>query len=68
MPCNKAKIEIVVKGCPITVSYENKGVGIREYALNGVKQETFKDGLSGTMYIRMPNAQLKEKKVIEVTD
>ncbi len=68
MPCNKAKIEIVVKGCPITVSYENRGVGIREYTLNGVKQDTCIDDLSGTKYIRITNGQLKGKTAIEVTD
>ncbi len=68
MPCGKAKIDITVKGCPITVSYENKGLGNREYMVNSTKQETFIDDLSGTVYIRISNEQLKGKMTVEVTD
>ena len=68
MPCKKAQIDMVIKGCPVTVCYENVGHGIRNYCVNGDPCETIADPINGLAAIRLENSQLVGKIVISVKD
>ena len=68
MPCNKAKIEIVVKGCPITINYQNSGSGKRTYRVNGNVVDTVLNPLNALASIHLENSALVNKTIIDVTD
>ncbi len=68
MPTTDASIDIVVKGKPITVKYQNKGNGSRKFFINGKETESSFDELMNTKKIFIPTADVTDGMIIEVID
>ena len=68
MPTTDASIDIIVKGHPITVKYQNKGNGSRKFFINGKEAEGSFDELMNTQKIFIPTADITDGMIIEVID
>lgn len=68
MPTRDASIDIIVKGHPITVKYQNKGVGSRRFTVNGKETAGEFDSLMNIPKLFIPTAEITDGMVIEVID
>lgn len=68
MPCSSAKIEIIVKGHPIVLSYQNTGAGTRTFTVNGKATEGVLDPLMQIPKLFIPTEQLTDHMLIKVID
>ena len=68
MPCNSAKIDMLIKGVHIQFIYENKNIGKRSIYLDGRKLETFYDTLMQTEKAYICNETLYDNAKILVCD
>lgn len=68
MPCSSAKIEIVVKGHPVVLTYQNTGAGNRTFTVNGKKAEGVWDPLMQIPKLFIPAEQLTDSMQIQVID
>lgn len=68
MPTNNASIDLVVKGQPITVKYQNTNSGSRTFKLNGKQMTANFDDFMNTHKLFIPTAEITSGMVIEVID
>ena len=68
MPTKDASIDIIVKGHPITVRYQNKGVGTRRFIVNGKEMSGEFDSLMNIPKLFIPTADITDNMLIEVID
>ena len=68
MPCKAAKIEISVKGRPLTLSYRNEERGTRTFTINKETAEGVFDSLMQTQKLFIPTKKLTDHMCIEVID
>ncbi|MGN1319525.1 MAG: GH36-type glycosyl hydrolase domain-containing protein, partial [Acutalibacteraceae bacterium] len=68
MPTADASLDIVVKGHPITVKYQNKGVGRRAFTVNGKEIAGAYDEMMKINKLFIPTADITDGTVIEVID
>ncbi len=68
MPTTDASIDVIVKGHPITVKYQNKGNGSRKFFINGKETESSFDELMNTKKTFIPTADITDGMIIEVID
>ena len=68
MPTTDASIDVIVKGHPITVKYQNKGNDSRKFFINGKEMEGNFDELMNTQKLFIPTADITNGMVIEVID
>lgn len=68
MPCKAAKIEISVKGRPLTLSYRNEERGTRTFTINKETAEGVFDSLMQTQKLFIPTEKLTDHMCIEVID
>lgn len=68
MPTADASLDIVVKGHPITVKYQNKGVGMRTFTVNGKEIVGAYDEMMKINKLFIPTADITDGAVIEIID
>lgn len=68
MPTTNAAIDIIVKGHPITVKYQNSGNGSRKFVLNGKERSGEFDSMMNIPKLFIPTAEITDNMVIEVID
>ena len=68
MPTTDASIDVIVKGHPITVKYQNKGNGSRKFFINGKEMDGSFDELMNTKKIFIHTADITDGMIIEVID
>ena len=68
MPTPDASIDIVVKGHPVTLKYQNKGVGSRKFLVNGKEMSGEFDDMMNVPKIFIPTADITDNMIIEVID
>ncbi|MBR3968080.1 MAG: hypothetical protein IKJ93_00650 [Clostridia bacterium] len=68
MPTKNAAIDLIVKGQPITVKYQNNGRGNRTFLVNGKEISGNFDELMNTYKLFIPTADITSGMVIEVID
>lgn len=68
MPTTDASIDVIVKGHPITVKYQNKGNGSRTFKVNGKEMTGEFDSMMNIPKLFMPTADICDNMVIEVID
>ena len=68
MPTKNAAIDLIVKGQPITVKYQNNGRGNRTFLVNGKEISGNFDELMNTYKLFISTADITSGMVIEVID
>ncbi|MBQ2933833.1 MAG: hypothetical protein IJE02_04370 [Clostridia bacterium] len=68
MPTTDASIDVIVKGHPITVKYQNEGNGSRTFKVNGKEMTGEFDSMMNIPKLFMPTADICDNMVIEVID
>ncbi len=68
MPCKRCSIKLTVRGCQLTLKYQNVGSGHRSYLVNGDKFGGFKNELTGSEFICLNNEDLKNNLTVVITD
>ena len=68
MPCNDAKLQITVKGHPITLVYKNTGRGERRFAVDEKTADGKYCSLMKTKKLFIPTAEIHDGMVISVED
>ena len=68
MPTRDASINIIVKGHPITVKYQNKGFGSRHFTVNGKEMTGEFDSMMNINKLFIPTADITDNMVVEVID
>lgn len=68
MPTTDAALDIVVKGHPITLKYQNSASGNRKFIVNGKKISGQFDNMMNTYKLFIPTAELTDGMIIEVID
>ena len=68
MPTTDASIDIIVKGHPITVKYQNIGNGSRAFKVNGKEMTDNFDELRNTKKLFIATADITDGMIIEVID
>ncbi|MBQ8794685.1 MAG: hypothetical protein IJZ63_08120, partial [Clostridia bacterium] len=68
MTTKNAAIDLIVKGQPITVKYQNNGRGNRTFLVNGKEISGNFDELMNTYKLFIPTADITSGMVIEVID
>ncbi len=68
MPTNTAEISLNIKGCKLTLCYENKGEGKRSILLNDTPLNTMYNEISATEYAVIPKENLGKEAVIKIID
>lgn len=68
MPTTDASIDVIVKGHPITVKYQNKDTGNRKFMVNGVEMTGEFDSIMNIPKLFIPTADIADGMIIEVVD
>ncbi len=68
MPTTDASIDVIVKGHPITVKYQNNGVGNRKFIVNGKEMSGEFDTMMNIPKLFIPTADITDNMLIEVID
>ena len=68
MPTTNTSIDIVVKGHPVTLKYQNKGVGSRKFLVNGKEMSSEFDDMMNIPKLFIPTADITDNMIIEVID
>ncbi len=68
MPCNKAQIDIVIKNHPITIIYNNKKSGKREFFVNGQCVSGEYASVPDTDALFVGAGNLADNMIIEIID
>jgi len=68
MPTRDASINIIVKGHPIIVKYQNKGIGHRHFTINGKEMTGEFDSMMNIPKLFIPTADITDNMVVEVID
>ena len=67
-PAKSGELKIRIKDTDVTLIYEDRGKGVRTVTVDGAEHETSFDDLMGIPVCFIPNASLRERLVITVTD
>lgn len=68
MPCESAKVDVIIKGIHVQFIYENRKLGKRTIYLDGKKMETVYDELMQSEKAYIPNDALHDNMEIRVCD
>lgn len=68
MPTHDASIDVVVKGHPITLKYQNKSGGKRTFLVNGKEMSGEFDSMMNIPKLFIPTSDIRDNMVIEVVD
>lgn len=67
-PCKKASVSLTVKGCRLTVKYEDRGEGVRRIYFGDEELPLICDGIRKNYYAVIDDGKLLPRTEIRITD